>query len=129
VEADDINDPIGDTVRGIVDGHIVLSRKLADAAHYPAIEILGSISRLMSTVSSKDHIEAARNIKELYAIYQDAKDLIDVGAYKKSSNPKIDKAIEHIDEINDFLTQFTDEKISYNETLEIMKDLNNKIKS
>jgi flagellum-specific ATP synthase len=129
VEADDINDPIGDTVRGIVDGHIVLSRKLADASHYPAIEILGSISRLMTTVSSKEHIEAARNIKEIYAIYQDAKDLIDVGAYKKGSNPKIDKSIEHIEEINQFLTQLTDEKFTYEETLKTMLDINEKIKS
>lgn len=127
VEADDINDPIGDTVRGIVDGHVVLSRKLADSAHYPAIEILGSISRLMSTVASKDHIEAARNIKELYAVYQDAKDLIDVGAYKKGSNIKIDKAIQYIGEINDFLTQYTDEKITYQETIDMLLSINEKI--
>src|SRR6056297_1201486 len=127
VEGDDFNEPISDTVRGIVDGHVVLSRKLADSAHYPAIEILGSISRLMTTVASEEHIEAARNIKELYAVYQDAKDLIDIGAYKGGSDPKIDKAIELIDDINGFLRQEVEEKINFEHLVERMKDLSKRI--
>nr|HPG48135.1 FliI/YscN family ATPase [Petrotogaceae bacterium] len=82
VEADDMNDPIGDTVRGIVDGHIVLSRKMADAGHYPAIELLGSVSRLMSSVVDSAHLKAGRVVKEIISTYREAKDLIEVGAYK-----------------------------------------------
>jgi len=102
VEADDMNDPIGDTVRGIVDGHIVLSRKMADAGHYPAIELLGSVSRLMSSVVDSAHLKAGRVVKEIISTYREAKDLIEVGAYKSGMNKKIDVAISEINSINLF---------------------------
>ena len=78
-----MNDPIGDSVRSIVDGHIVLSRKLADSSHYPPIDILASVSRLMTEVADKEHLEASKFIKDIYASYIDSKDLIEVGAYKR----------------------------------------------
>ncbi len=103
VEADDMNDPIGgDSVRSIVDGHIVLSRKLADSSHYPPIDILASVSRLMTEVADKEHLEASKFIKDIYASYIDSKDLIEVGAYKKGSNPKVDVALAEIENINNF---------------------------
>ncbi|MBZ4649757.1 flagellar protein export ATPase FliI [Thermosipho sp. (in: thermotogales)] len=127
VESDDFNEPISDTVRGIVDGHIILSRKLAESAHYPAIDILMSVSRLMNDITRKEHKIAALKIKDLLATYYDAKDLIDVGAYKKGTNPKIDKAIELIDEINKFLRQSVDEKMSFEDTVEYLISIANKI--
>ncbi|HQP59281.1 MAG TPA: FliI/YscN family ATPase, partial [Petrotogaceae bacterium] len=108
VEADDMNDPIGDTVRGIVDGHIVLSRKMADTGHYPAIELLGSVSRLMSSVVDSAHLQAGRVVKEIISTYREAKDLIEVGAYKSGMNKKIDVAISEINSINSFLKQEVD---------------------
>jgi flagellum-specific ATP synthase len=110
VEADDMNDPIGDTVRGIVDGHIVLSRKMADTGHYPAIELLGSVSRLMSSVVDSAHLQAGRVVKEIISTYREAKDLIEVGAYKSGMNKKIDVAISEINSINGFLKQEVDER-------------------
>ncbi|WP_126992322.1 flagellar protein export ATPase FliI [Thermosipho globiformans] len=127
VESDDFNEPISDTVRGIVDGHIILSRKLAESAHYPAIDILMSVSRLMNDITRKEHKIAALKIKDLLATYYDAKDLIDVGAYKKGTNPKIDKAIELIDEINKFLRQSVDEKMSFEDTVDYLISIANKI--
>ncbi|QTA37240.1 flagellar protein export ATPase FliI [Thermosipho ferrireducens] len=123
VEADDFNEPISDTVRGIVDGHIILSRKLAEMAHYPAIDVLMSVSRLMKDIVSTEHINAAMTLKDLMATYYDAKDLIDVGAYKKGTNPKIDKSIEMMPEINRFLKQAIEERISYNDTVEYLISL------
>lgn len=127
VEADDFNEPISDTVRGIVDGHIILSRRLAEANHYPAIDVLASISRLMSEVAEREHLEAARKIRDIIATYYDAKDLIDVGAYSKGTDPKIDKAIELIDEINRFLRQEVNEKSSFEDTVSKLLDIANKI--
>ena len=118
VEADDFNEPISDTVRSIVDGHIMLSRSLAEANHYPAIDVLASISRLMTEVVSEDHYRAAAKLKDLMATYRSSKDLIDVGAYKKGSNPKIDMAIDMMDKINSFLRQEMYEKIDYESTIE-----------
>lgn len=117
VEADDINDPIGDTVRSILDGHIVLSRDLAMRNHYPAIDINLSISRLMNEVANKDHKASAGKVKEVLAIYKDAKDLIDIGAYNLGSNSKIDYAIENIDKINSYLRQDIDEKTSFDDSI------------
>lgn len=125
IDADDMNDPIADAVRGILDGHIVLSRKLANKNHYPAIDILASISRIMPNITSKDHVSNANKIKEVIAEYKEAEDLINIGAYSKGSNIKIDYAIEKIDAINELLKQGNDEKYSYNETVEIMKNLIN----
>lgn len=121
VEADDMNDPIGDTVRGIVDGHVVLSRKLADSAHYPAIDIMSSVSRLMPSVADENHLESVRIIKDIYAAYKDSKDLIEVGAYKRGMNPKVDIGIKEIDNINSFLQQKIYEKLTFKE---IVSELN-----
>jgi flagellum-specific ATP synthase len=125
VEADDMNDPIGDSVRSIVDGHIVLSRKLADSSHYPPIDILASVSRLMTEVADKEHLEASKFIKDIYASYIDSKDLIEVGAYKKGSNPKVDVALAEIENINNFLRQDIYEKTDYKETLAMLIDIQN----
>lgn len=128
VEADDMNDPIGDSVRSIVDGHIVLSRKLADSSHYPPIDILASVSRLMTEVADKEHLEASKFIKDIYASYIDSKDLIEVGAYKKGSNPKVDVALAEIENINNFLRQDIYEKTDYKETLAMLIDIQNRCK-
>lgn len=123
VEGDDMNEPIADTTRGILDGHIVLSRKLASMGHYPAIDVLESISRCRSDVVSKEHLEAAKKIQEILAIYRSAEDLISVGAYQKGANPKIDKAIEQIDNINNFLKQDIYEKMNFEEIVQRTIDL------
>jgi len=125
VEGDDLMEPITDTVRSIVDGHIILSRELAEANHYPAVDVLASVSRLMIEVVSDEHYESAGKLRDLLATYQDAKDLIDIGAYKMGTNPKIDKAIEMIDKINDFLRQGMYEKASFEETVEKLVELAN----
>ncbi|ABS60611.1 flagellar protein export ATPase FliI [Fervidobacterium nodosum Rt17-B1] len=127
VEADDFNEPISDTVRGIVDGHIILSRKLAESNHFPAIDVLMSISRLMVDITKPEHIQSARAIRDIIATYNDAKDLIDVGAYKKGANPKIDKSIELIDEINKFLRQGIKEKMSFQDTVDYLISIAKKI--
>ncbi len=91
VDGDDFNEPISDAVRGILDGHILLSRRLAHLGHYPAIDILGSVSRVMPQIVGNDHIEASRRFKEIMATYSEAEDLINIGAYAKGTNPKIDE--------------------------------------
>jgi flagellum-specific ATP synthase len=105
VEGDDLNEPITDTARGILDGHIVLSRRLANRNHYPSIDVLASISRLMPEVAEREHYKQAGRIKSMMAVYDDAQDLINIGAYKAGSNPDIDEAIKHIKPINAFLQQ------------------------
>jgi flagellum-specific ATP synthase len=105
VEGDDMNDPIGDSVRSIVDGHIVLSRSLAQKGHFPAIDVNQSNSRVMRAVSTPEHVRLAQKLRETLAVYKDAEDLINIGAYKEGSNPKIDRAIKSIDGINNFLRQ------------------------
>lgn len=109
VEGDDMNDPIGDAVRSIVDGHIVLSRAIAHKGHFPAIDVLQSASRVMKAVTDPEHVRMAQKLREVLATYRDAEDLINVGAYKAGANPKIDKAIKLIDPINDFLRQRTED--------------------
>jgi flagellum-specific ATP synthase len=109
VEGDDMNDPIADSVRSILDGHIVLDRKLAGRGHYPCIDILNSISRLMPQLVDDSVKTAAYGIRDLLAVHKDSEDLINIGAYKKGSNPRIDRAIEKIDSINAFLKQHADE--------------------
>jgi flagellum-specific ATP synthase len=123
VEGDDMNDPIADTVRGILDGHIVLSRDLAARNHYPAIDILNSISRLMVDVVDKDHREMAGKIRDIMAVYKEFEDLISIGAYQRGSNPKVDEALKHIDRINLFLKQDKDERVGYEETIAQMFNL------
>jgi len=109
VEADDMNDPIGDAARSILDGHIVLSRNLASRNHYPCIDILESISRVMIEIAPPKHMEAAGKLREVLAVYRDAEDLINLGAYKAGSNQKIDYSIKMINKINDYLCQKVEE--------------------
>ena len=109
VEGDDMNDPIADSVRSILDGHIVLDRKLAGRGHYPCIDILNSISRLMPQLVDDTVKTAAYGIRDLLAVHKDSEDLINIGAYKRGSNPRIDRAIEKIDSINTFLRQRAEE--------------------
>lgn len=123
VDGDDFNEPISDTARGILDGHIVLSRKMAHKNHYPAIDVLQSISRVMSAVASDEHKKNAGLLREVLASYNDAEDLINIGAYKAGSNPGIDYAISKIDEVNSFLCQRTDEKVSFEETVSMLKEI------
>ncbi len=120
VDGDDMNEPITDSVRGILDGHIVLSRNLANKNHYPAIDILSSISRLMPNIITEDHKKIANTIKTILSAYKDAEDLINIGAYQKGSNHEIDIAIDKIEQINDFLKQGTYETVSFPETIEKM---------
>lgn len=117
VEGDDFNEPVSDTVRGILDGHISLSRELAEASHYPAVDVLSSVSRIMDDIVSEEHAQAAAKLQRLIATYKQSEDLINIGAYEKGSNPEVDKAIAKIDQINNFLTQSTKEKVSYQETV------------
>jgi flagellum-specific ATP synthase len=121
VDGDDFNEPITDTARGILDGHIVLDRKLAQKNHYPAIDVLASISRVMSSIDDAAQKEAAGKLKNSMAVYAEAEDLINIGAYKKGSNPEIDDAIAKHQAINDFLLQKTDEKFEFDEEVELMQ--------
>lgn len=118
VDGDDFNEPITDTARGILDGHIMLSRKLAHKNQYPAIDVLQSISRVMSSIADKDHKKASGQLKEVLAVYAEAEDLINIGAYKKGSNPKIDFAVSKMDEVLSFLKQDTDERFSFEEEIQ-----------
>ncbi len=123
VEGDDMNEPIADATRAILDGHIILSRQLAALNHYPCIDILNSKSRVMNDVVSEEHKELAGKLISTYATYKEAEDLINIGAYNRGSNPKIDFAIDKIDLINTFLKQKIEEKFSYGETLEEMRKI------
>ncbi|MPN22504.1 putative ATP synthase YscN [bioreactor metagenome] len=123
VEGDDTNEPISDTVRGIVDGHIVLTRKLANSNHYPAIDINGSISRLMNDIATKEHNDNAKKLRDILSIYYTNYDSISIGAYKKGTNLKLDEAISKIDKVNAFLKQRVNEKFTYDEILELMGDI------
>ena len=123
VDADDFNEPITDTARGILDGHIVLSRAMAQKNHYPAIDILASISRVMSSITESDHKQVAGQLKNVLATYREAEDLINIGAYKEGSNRSIDFAIEKIDLVNEFLRQSTEEKFTFEESVSIIKDI------
>ena len=123
VDGDDFNEPITDTARSILDGHIMLDRKLAHKNHYPAIDVLQSISRVMSSIVDREHKEAAGKLKNVLATYQEAEDLINIGAYKKGSNRNIDYAIEKIDEVNQFLLQETHDKFTFEEILDMMKHI------
>lgn len=123
VDGDDFNEPITDTARGILDGHIVLSRNLAQKNHYPAIDVLQSISRVMSTIADKEHKKMAGKMKEVMATYAEAEDLIHIGAYKSGSSKEIDYAIEKMEEVNGFLLQETEEKIAFEEILARMEQI------
>lgn len=123
VDGDDFNEPITDTARGILDGHIVLSRKLAQKNHYPAIDVLASISRCMSSVADKQHKNKAGMLKNVLATYNDAEDLINIGAYKAGSNKDIDYAITKIDKVNDFLMQDVDTKYQFDDEIKLLGDI------
>ena len=117
VEGDDTNEPIADTVRGILDGHIVLTRKLANANHFPAIDINASISRLMNAIVSEQHKKLASQLRDILSIYDKNADLISIGAYKAGTNPKVDYAISKIDAVNGFLKQGISESFTYEESM------------
>lgn len=120
VDGDDLNEPITDSVRGILDGHIVLSRALANKNHYPAIDVLASVSRLMNAIVSPEHLQAAGKLRGMMSVYRESQDLINIGAYRKGSNPDIDEAIAHIKSINDLTVQQVDDTAGFEETLEKM---------
>ncbi len=110
VDGDDMNEPVADAIRGILDGHVVLSRALAHKGHYPAIDVLQSVSRVMPNIISNEHLEIARDFNELFATYKNSEDLINIGAYEVGSNAKIDYSIKRIDYMNDFLRQDVNDK-------------------
>ncbi len=116
VEGDDMNEPVADAVRSILDGHIVLSRKLAARNHYPAVDVLESVSRLMTDIVDPEHLRAARTVLEHLAVYREAEDLVNIGAYVEGSNPKIDQALQKIDAINAFLRQDINDRGDYADT-------------
>jgi flagellum-specific ATP synthase len=117
VEGDDMNEPVADAVRSVVDGHIVLSRALADQNHYPAIDVLASISRLMPVVTDKKHQGLANRFKERLALYRRVEDLINIGAYVKGNSPRTDEAIDMIESLNRFLRQNFDTKVQFPQSL------------
>ena len=125
VEQDDMNDPIADASRAVLDGHIVLSRSLTERNHYPPVDVLQSISRLMIDVVDHAHLDAAKRLQEILATYYQAEDLVNIGAYQKGSNPRIDLALENIHSINEFLKQDRDHGARFDDTkselLQLMK--------
>ena len=123
VDGDDFNEPITDTARSILDGHIVLSRRLGQKNHYPAIDVLASISRCMSGIASKEHKVAAGKLRNVMGTYDEAEDLINIGAYKSGSNPEIDFAIQKIGAVNRFLRQDTMEKFTFEEIMEQLEGI------
>ena len=123
VDGDDFNEPITDTARSILDGHIVLNRRLAQRNHYPAIDVLASISRVMSAIASKEHKKAAGRLKNCMATYAEAEDLINIGAYRQGSNKNIDFAISKNDAINDYLLQSTDERYTFEDEVKMLEDM------
>ena len=118
VEGDDTNEPIADTVRGILDGHIVLSRALANANHYPAIDISASISRLMAEIVDTEHRQLAGRVRDILSVYEKNADLVAIGAYKPGTNRKLDFALSKIDAVNGFLTQDVNESFSYSQCID-----------
>jgi flagellum-specific ATP synthase len=116
VEADDFNEPISDTARSLLDGHIMLSRRLASQSHYPAIDLLESVSRLMADIAPEEQVALANVARDVLATYREAQDLINIGAYVKGSNPKIDYAQSKIDEMNAFLKQKMNDRVSLEES-------------
>ncbi len=123
VDGDDFNEPITDTARSILDGHIMLDRKLAHKNHYPAIDVLQSISRCMSQIAERDHKNYAGRLKNVLATYNEAEDLINIGAYKSGSNPEIDYAIHKIQEVNQFLMQEVGDRFTFEESVALLKQI------
>ena len=123
VDGDDFNEPITDTARSILDGHIVLDRKIAQKNHYPAIDVLASISRVMSSIASKEHKQWAGKLRNVMATYAEAEDLVNIGAYKPGSNKEIDFALSKIDAVNGFLIQDVYEKVSFEDTIKRLQNI------
>ncbi len=123
VESDDMNDPVADTVRSILDGHMVLSRRLAEQNHYPAVDILQSVSRVMNDIIDEKHLAAVVKTRDVLATYQEAEDLINIGAYVKGNNPKIDFAIGHIDKVRTFLRQKQYEQAEYKQSVTMLRSI------
>ena len=123
VEGDDTNEPIADTVRGILDGHIVLSRALANGNHYPAIDVSASISRLMTEIVSDEHRQLASRIRDILSVYEKNADLVAIGAYKPGTNRKLDFALSKIDAVNEFLMQGVNESFTYEACIQRMREI------
>jgi flagellum-specific ATP synthase len=123
VEGDDMNDPIADSVRSIIDGHIVLTRELANQNQYPAIDVLKSISRVMNNIIDKDHLNNANKFKSILATYQKAEDLVNIGAYITGSNKKIDEAIQLIEKIREFLKQDANSVVKFENSISELKNI------
>ncbi|MBS3734250.1 MAG: FliI/YscN family ATPase [Phycisphaerae bacterium] len=123
VEGDDMDDPVADTARSLLDGHCVLSRKLAEQGHYPAVDILQSVSRLMDRVVDDEHVLAAQRFRAIYATYRNAEDLINIGAFSPGSNRRIDKAVSLIDRVSEFLRQPRGEPAAYDAMIAQLKDI------
>ncbi len=123
VEGDDMNEPVADSVRSILDGHIVLSREIAAKNHYPAIDLLRSSSRVMQRLVDSEHSRLGAEIREILAVYEEQEDLINIGAYKQGSNPKIDRALKYIDQVNRFLRQGITERSGFDEARQEMAEL------
>ncbi|RPK06679.1 hypothetical protein BSBH6_00302 [Bacillus subtilis] len=123
VDGDDMNEPIADTVRGILDGHIVLDRALANKGQFPAVNVLKSISRVMSNISTRQHLDAANKFRELLSTYQNSEDLINIGAYKRGSSREIDEAIQFYPQLIQFLKQGTDESALLEESIAALTSL------
>ena len=123
VEGDDMNEPISDTVRGILDGHIVLSRAIANSNHYPPIDILGSVSRVMPDIVSKEHLQEFGTIKNMIAVYREAEDLINIGAYREGANAEIDRSVKLHNPIQSFLKQDMMDSFTFDATLDIMRGI------
>ncbi|MBX6423054.1 FliI/YscN family ATPase [Thermosulfurimonas sp. F29] len=122
VEGDDFTEPVADAVRAIADGHIVLSRELAQEGHYPAIDVLASVSRLMRDLAEREHYKAAQELVKLLAVYRRAEDLINIGAYVRGSNPEIDRALEKIEAVKAFLRQEVEERAGFEESIRALKE-------
>jgi len=120
VEGDDLNEPISDTVRGILDGHVVLSRSIANSNHYPPIDVLGSVSRVMPDIITPEHLNAYGTMKNMIAVYREAEDLINIGAYKKGANQEIDRAVQLYPAIQSFLKQGVSEHYTFDDTLDMI---------
>jgi len=123
VEGDDLSDPVADSVRSLLDGHIVLSRRLAEMGHYPAVDVPSSVSRLMTSIACGEQQQAARRMRAIITTHREAEDLINIGAYARGSNPHIDKAVELIGAVNQFLVQAMGERSSLAETVSRMKEI------
>ncbi len=123
VEGDDMNEPVADTVRGVLDGHVVLSRQTAARNFYPSVDVLESVSRVMPSIVDAEHLEAAGRLRELLAVYTEAEDLINIGAYKSGTNPRVDWSIAHLEKVRGFLRQQVDEHYSFADTASELKAL------